>query len=259
VFGPYVLVTWAGHFDNSANPLLIGAQVATPLFTSIARELALSESMTDDAGTPARNVHVERVSVCAATGDLDTSLCGETVETWFIPGVSPLRSSGVFRTILVDPATGLRACASSSGRVETRVWEFWPTDLALMFQRAGVLKPPPPPFGPECRKDGSSPGMPPVIIQPKAGVIYHAGTGRGTGSTVALIANADADVASLHWFADGRYLGISTPGNPLLWSAFPGSITLRVVDDAGRAAQRRIQIRGMLSEFRNTRTSSPLP
>jgi penicillin-binding protein 1C len=243
VFGPYVLVVWAGHFDNTANPLLIGGQVATPLFTAIARELAASEAMQDSAGHPARNLNVERISVCTATGDLDTSLCEETAETWFIPGVSPLRSSGVFRTILVDPVTGLRACPSSSGRVETRVWEFWPTDLARMFLKAGVIKPPPPPFAPECQNEGGIPGQPPVIIQPKAGIIYHTGSTRGVGNTVALIANADADAASLYWFADERYLGISTPGDPLLWNAFPGSITLRVVDDAGRSAQRRIQVR----------------
>ena len=245
VFGPYVLVIWAGHFDNTANPLLIGGQVAAPLCTAIARELAASESMSDDAGRPARNVNVERVSVCAATGDLDTSLCEETAETWFIPGVSPLRSSGVFRTILVDPLTGLRACSSSSGRVETRVWEFWPTDLARMFLRAGMVKQPPPPFAPECRKDGEASGMPPVIIQPKAGLMYmyHTGATRGIGNALALMADADADVAALHWFADERYLGISIPGEPFLWNASPGSILLRVVDDAGRSAQRRIHVR----------------
>jgi penicillin-binding protein 1C len=245
VFGPYVLVIWAGHFDNTANPLLIGGQVAAPLFTSIARELAVSEAMSDDAGRPGRNVHVERVSVCAATGDLDTSLCAETAETWFIPGVSPLRSSGVFRTILVDPLTGLRACASNSARAQTRVWEFWPTDLARMFLRAGVVKAPPPPFAPECRAEREASGAPPVIIQPKAGLVYHAGSSRGVGNVVALMADADADVALLHWFADGRHLGMSTPGEPLLWKASPGSITLRVVDDAGRSAQRRIHIRAV--------------
>ena len=244
VFGPYVLVIWVGHFDNTANPLLVGAQVAKPLFASIARELAACEAMSDgDAGYPARNVNVERVSVCAATGDLDTSLCKATVATWFIPGVSPLRSSGVFRTILVDPETGLRACAASSGRVETRVWEFWPTDLAQMFLRAGVVKAPPPPFAPECRNEGGTSGMPPVIMQPKAGIVYHTEPTRGVGNTIALTANADADAASLHWFADERYLGVATPGNPLLWNAFPGSITLRVVDDIGRSAQRRIHVR----------------
>jgi penicillin-binding protein 1C len=73
--------------------------------------------------------------------------------------------------------------------------------------------------------------------------VYHTGATRGVGKTVALIADADADVASLHWFAGERYLGASTPGEPLLWNASPGSISLRVVDDAGRSAQRRIQVR----------------
>ena len=243
VFGPYVLVTWVGHFNNTANPLLVGGQVASPLFTSIARELAISNPITDDVSSSARNLHVERVSVCAATGDLDTTLCGETVDTWFIPGVSPLRSSGVFRTILVNPETGLRACASSSGPVETRVWEFWPTDLAQMFLRAGVVKPPPPPFAPECREMGGISGIPPVIVQPKAGLVYHIDFKHGSGNAVALIANADADVRYLHWFANERYIGIATPGNPLLWQASPGNATLRVVDDAGRSAQRHITIR----------------
>jgi penicillin-binding protein 1C len=143
----------------------------------------------------------------------------------------------------VDPSTGLRACSSSSGRAETRVWEFWPTDLARMFLKAGVVKAPPPPFAPECRKDGEASGTPPVIVQPKAGLVYHTGTSRGIGNTVALMANADADVASLHWFADERYLGISTPGEPLLWNASSGAVTLRVVDDAGRSAQRRVHVR----------------
>ena len=243
VFGPYVLVIWVGHFDNATNPLLVGGQVASPLFIAIARELAASEPMSDDLGSPARDVRVERINVCAATGDLDTALCGETVTTWFIPGVSPLRSSGVFRTILVDPKTGLRACASSPGRVETRVWEFWPTDLAQMFLQAGVVKPLPPPFGPECRGSEDASGLAPVIVQPKAGLVYHTDFKLGLGNPIALIANADADVRILHWFADERYIGIAMPGSPLLWQASPGSVTLRVVDDAGRSAQRRIVVR----------------
>jgi len=243
VFGPYVLIVWAGHFDNTANPLLVGGRVAAPLFTSIAGELAVAEPMSDAAGHPARNARVERVRACAATGDLDTSLCGETVETWFIPGVSPIRSSGVFRTILVDPLTGLRACSADPGRAETRVWEFWPADLARMFLAAGVVKPPPPPFAPECRPEREFAGAPPVIIQPKAGLVYHTGAGRGAGAALALLAEADADAAALHWFADERHLGRTAPGETLLWRAAPGSTTLRVVDDAGRSAQRRILVR----------------
>ena len=35
VVGPYVLVVWAGNFDNTQNPLLVGGEVAAPLFTDI--------------------------------------------------------------------------------------------------------------------------------------------------------------------------------------------------------------------------------
>ncbi|WP_370790690.1 penicillin-binding transpeptidase domain-containing protein [Bilophila wadsworthia] len=37
VVGPYVLVVWVGNFDNTPNPLLVGGDVAAPLFTDIAQ------------------------------------------------------------------------------------------------------------------------------------------------------------------------------------------------------------------------------
>ena len=40
VVGPYVLVVWVGNFDNTPNPLLVGGDVAAPLFTDIAQALA---------------------------------------------------------------------------------------------------------------------------------------------------------------------------------------------------------------------------
>lgn len=40
VAGPYVLVVWVGNFDNTPNPLLVGGDVAAPLFADIAQALA---------------------------------------------------------------------------------------------------------------------------------------------------------------------------------------------------------------------------
>jgi len=109
-FGPYVLAVWVGNFNNAANPLLVGGMVAAPLFMDMARELTAAEPMTDPFRDPAPGLNVEKMRVCAATGDLDTSLCPETTLAWFIPGVSPVAPSGVFRPILIDKASGLRAC-----------------------------------------------------------------------------------------------------------------------------------------------------
>ncbi len=243
IVGPYVLALWIGNFDNSSNPLLVGGQVAAPLFVDMAREIAAAEALKDTLGQPAPGLNLQRVSVCAATGDLDTSLCPDTTETWYIPGVSPLKDSGVFRTILVDTQTGLRACTPRKGRTETRVWEFWPSNLTQMFARAGIRKPPPPPFGPECLEAGQSAGQPPTIAQPKEGLIYRIRLSPEGNQPLAFVAHADAGVRELYWFLDGSYLGSSRPGQALLWTARPGDAVVRVVDDAGRSAQRRLKIR----------------
>ena len=159
VFGPYVLAVWVGHFDNRANPLLAGRTAALPLFRDIAAAVCSMPPATE-ADRPrdlvreqARGLNLKRLTVCAATGDVDISLCRDTAETWFWPGVSPIRPSGVFRTILVDRVSGLRACSPLPGRTEEIPWEFWPTDLERLFRRAGVIKPAPPPYdldGPTC-------------------------------------------------------------------------------------------------------------
>ncbi|MDD4701976.1 MAG: penicillin-binding protein 1C [Desulfovibrio sp.] len=241
--GPYVLVVWLGNFDNRPNPLLVGAISAVPFFTQIARELAATEPMQDHFAHPTHGLNVEYIEVCAATGDLDTSLCADTAKTWFIPGVSPLAPSGVFRSILIDKVTGLRACMPQQGRTEVQTWEFWPTELAQMFARAGMPKPEPPSFMPECERKEIVAGNPPRIVQPKDGLVYRLSLSNKAHENVAFIAHAEAGVKNLHWFVNGSYLGSRAPGQILLWKAVPGDAKVRVVDDAGRAAQKRVRVR----------------
>lgn len=86
--------------------------MAAPLFTDIAQALA-SDAVPFDDLVPVQQegLNITRETVCTATGDLDVSLCGDTTETWYIPGRSPTRSSGVFRTILIDAETGCAPAA----------------------------------------------------------------------------------------------------------------------------------------------------
>lgn len=243
VAGPYVLVVWVGNFDNSPNPLLVGGEVAAPLFTDIAQALASSDrSFADLVPRQQEGLNIIREKVCTATGDLDTSLCEDTTETWYIPGRSPTRSSGVFRTILIDRETGLRACEPVPGRTEEVVWEFWPSDLRKQFLQAGVVKPPPPPFGPGCGQERVS-GMSPRMISPKDGVIYQRSLSAPPRTAIPLEAGVDADAKALFWFVGGRFIGRAAPGETLLWYPEDGVQELRVVDDRGRASSRKVTVR----------------
>ena len=57
------------------------------------------------------------------------------------------------------------------------------------------------------------------------------------------MAHAEAGVRELYWFANESYVGSTAPGEPLLWPVALGDVSVRVVDDAGRAARRNIRVR----------------
>ena len=140
--------------------------------------------------------------------------------------------------------TGLRACRPVPGRTEERVWEFWPSDLQALFLRAGVVKPPPPPFSPECGPEASvQPGRPPRIITPKDGVVYQRRLSDPERSGIPLVASTDADASAVFWFVKDRFIGRGVPGEPLVWHPGDGAQMLRVVDNLGRAAMQKIVVR----------------
>jgi len=235
--GPYALVVWVGNFDNSANPLLVGAETALPLFVDIAQSLVEHERLEDMTRELRQGLNVIRTPVCAASGDIDISLCPQTAQTWFIPGISPIASSGIFRKILVDVNTDLRACVPEEGRTVEKIWEFWPSDMQRIFRRAGIHKPPPPAWEPGCAQARANPQGPRILI-PKEHVIYRVRLSTPERNTIPLTAGTDAESGALFWFAGKEFLGRSVPEEPLLWQARAGLHHLRVVDDKGRSHSR---------------------
>lgn len=244
VCGPYVLVVWAGNFDNQPNPLLVGQQVAVPLWQDIVNAISAAEPLQDLTYRDMTLLKVSLLDTCAATGDLDTSLCRETARTWFIPGVSPIKSSGVFQSILIDKESGLRACVDEPGRTERVVWEFWPSSLQRIFQQAGVLKPPPPPFLPSCAGQNAPAlvGQGPRITVPKPGMVYNLSLSRPERNVIPLTASTDAEARTVFWFANGRFVGRSQPEQAFMWTPDPGQTDLKAMDEFGRISSRRLAV-----------------
>jgi len=240
IIGEYVLVVWVGNFDNSSNPLFIGAQAAQPLFMEMARALAAQRPISDLLPDQRYGLNVAEIPVCTSTGDVDTSRCSETTQTLFLPGISPTRDSGILRPILIHKATGLRACEPVPSETEEVFWEFWPSDLRRIFAQAGITKPLPPEWLPICqgRKESmQASGRPPRILFPKKNMTYYRSLS-GNTRQIPLSAEADSGVERLHWFAGTTYLGSSEPGQPLLWEPERfGDVKISTVDDKGHSAR----------------------
>jgi penicillin-binding protein 1C len=240
IAGPYVVVVWIGNFSGQGNPGFIGADAAAPLFFRIvdALNLALRNEAVPPLVPPGG---VKRVAVCALSGDLPNAWCPQTVETWYIPGKSPIRVSQLHRAVAVDLATNQPVCAgAAAGPTRLRVYEFWPSDTLRMFRQAGMPRRQPPVL-PDCGSDDGQDG--PRIESPLRNVSY-ALRGAARGESIALEATVAGDVANVFWFDGGEFLGKRAVAEGAMpWRpAAEGAHLIRVIDDHGRMAERDVEV-----------------
>lgn len=243
--GRYVLVVWVGNFDNSSNPNFIGAKTALPLFVELAGSLALQRSLRHEQKDMDACPGLNLARVCSSTGDMDRGRCGQTEETWLIAGVSPVKDTGILRPIIVDRASGKRACEPRYGETEEIWWEFWPSDMQKIFASAGIHKPDPPQWLAQCQKEdirmARLPSAPRIML-PKNNMTYHRRQA-APHMELPLMAETDRDAGNIHWYADKIYLGSARPGEIFFWqTAFTGRLDIMAVDDAGRSSRQKCEI-----------------
>ncbi|MEJ0062367.1 MAG: penicillin-binding protein 1C [Alphaproteobacteria bacterium] len=242
VFGHYVLIVWVGNMDGRNSPALTGIRAAAPLFFAMADAVKAMKPQRDLIAVKADKLHLRRVDVCASTGDLTLEDCPAVARSWFIPGVSPIKGPNVFRRILVDLATGKRACAFISGRTVYKTYEVWPSDLQQVMRQAGLNLDAMPPPDQNCAVREQGGGGKPVIISPQSGMVYHANLQSGGEEGVTFDAVADGATEYLYWFVDNKYFGKARPGESLQWNPKPGLHNVSVVDNAGRADSSQMQV-----------------
>jgi penicillin-binding protein 1C len=239
VVGPYVLVVWIGDFRGQGNPAFIGVDAAAPLFFRVADALNLAEP---DAIVPelAPPPGVARVDVCIDSGDLPNRDCPRTIETWYIPGKSPMRVSQLHRAIPLDPISASPICPPYPAGTRFEVFEFWSSDMLQLFRQAGVPRRMPPEL-PDCATDQAL--DPPRITSPLRNVSYAVSSGSARDS-ISLEAAAAADVRTLFWFDGNALIGQQRVADgALTWRpARPGAHIIRAVDDHGRSAERDVDV-----------------
>ncbi len=248
ISGPYVVAVWIGNFDGSGNRAFVGRQAAGPLLFEIFHSLSNGQPWQATGSLKPGLLNVERVAMCADTGDLPGRYCPRTTDSWFIPGVSPIKVSTIHRAVPVNKQTGLRACHQQPGRTEMQVFEFWPSDLQRIFRQAGIALKTPPPFESDCDLDTQSlSGSSPTIQSPVSGLQYRLRSETLKKEKIPFSAVADADVRQLFWFVDDRFVGSCKAGETFFWQPASGHFTVRVVDDHGRADHRDLRV-GMVRD-----------
>jgi len=243
VSGPYVLAVWIGNFKGEGNDAFVGRSAAGPLMFSVLDAIFPSQGWKVNNLIENKSLNLKKVKVCKNTGDLYSKHCPVSAYSWFIPGVSPIKVSDIYRSIPIENATGLRACWHQPGKTKMQVFEFWSSDFLQLFQQAGISLKTPPKFSATCNLDQkSSTGQLPVIRAPQATLKYVIRSDNKASQKIPFSAVVDSDVEQLYWFVSDKYVGSSKRGEAFIWNAISGNFVVRVVDDAGRAASVLIDV-----------------
>jgi len=236
VFGRYVLVVWVGNFDGASNPALIGIETAAPLFMRIVDAFRAQQL---DAGSfvTRQPANLQRVTVCAASGDLPNIECPLTTQAWFIPGKSPAKISTLHRTVHIDSRTALVVCQPNEFS-KPQVFEYWSSDMQSLFKRAGMpLRKPPEDICNGVNNQEQTLN----IITPMRGVTHLQRLNRQ--EPLLLRAEASASSGNLYWFADNALIGQTKPSETMSWlPPHAGKYGLRVVDNNGNSDTREISV-----------------
>ena len=242
IVGPYVLVVWIGNFDGRPNPAFVGAQAAAPLFFRIADALPLvaPASMPPDRPPPG----VVRVEVCSASGDLPDAWCPRKRQTWFMPGVSPIKVSSLHQPVPISLKTGEPVCGQGLHPPDTRleVFEFWPSDMRRLFEVSSVPRKLPPASWQGCAQRAIGVEAAPRIRSPLRHVTYTFRV-QEPDAAISLQASAAGDASILYWFADQQFIGKASPQHSLAWRpGRAGKYQLRVSDEHGRSTSRPVDV-----------------
>ncbi len=230
----YVICVWIGNFDGLGNNAFLGREMAVPLLFLLIDDILSQQGTYLSRREPPETV--KKVALCDTSGLLPNDHCPETMESWYIPGVSPIEKCDIHRQIYIDTRTGYRTDDKTGPFVKAAVREFWPSDLLELFSKAGLPRIVPPPYPPdEFIQRNMNEGFPPEIISPLEKTEYFLCRTNPERNRIVLQAASDADAKELFWFADNIFIGRSEPNESLVWTPQPGAYEISVLDSTGRS------------------------
>jgi penicillin-binding protein 1C len=139
--GGLTVAVWVGNFNGEPMNNVSGISGAGPLFHAILEAAVARRGVTSAETLPIDSIEhegLERVQVCALSGELAGESCPHRVSEWRPVGDTDRTTCTMHERVRVDRANGLRAGPGCTpANVDERVFETFPPELAAWAAAAG--------------------------------------------------------------------------------------------------------------------------
>jgi len=236
----YTVGVWAGNFDATGAPELVGNQTAAPILFDIFNNLP----EVADTGWFSKPDSVGTREVCALSGMPASPDCPHRKTDYYIPMVSPGRTCTMHVGYDIDDPTGHRLCSRCrEGKQYTRkVYTRWPPDIAGWLSSNGYPMDAIPDHNPDCTAPQSGKG--PLIVSPTSEADYVIRKGAPLKyQQIKLQASPSNDASEIFWFVDGTLVYTGPPSKDVFYTPVAGKHEFVCADDLGRTSSVTVTIR----------------
>jgi len=235
----YTIGVWAGNFNGSGAPELVGSKVAAPILFDILRSIIKEE----DRIWFEKPEKVKEREICMLSGKPPNKNCSAVGKELYIPGISPEKECKMHKAIYVDNKTGYRLTKLDLDGKDylKKTYEVYPPEVATWMKRNNIPVPEIPEMDPESKIMVS--GKPPVINFPKEECTYIMRKGIPLQhQKIYLDAAVSNTVKKIFWFLDGKLIWSGKPENKAYIYPISGTHKLVCQDDKGRSSSINLRI-----------------
>jgi penicillin-binding protein 1C len=230
----YTVGVWVGNFSGVGNPMLSGAETATPLLFRIFNTMDYDA----DRSWYVQPEGLDQRKICTETGMAATDHCASQVLDYFLPGISSNQPCDNFVQIAVSEDEKISYCKTCEPRsgIKRKGYRLMAPELQqwMLANKSAYI--PIPPHNPSCEKiflEGK-----PRIVSPVNGTEYL--ISKKHPEPLQLRCEAGSDVSRIYWYINDQFYKSSTVSDHPFFMPAEGRMKISCTDDKGR--NRDIQI-----------------
>lgn len=240
----YAIGAWVGNADGEGRPGVTGVQAAAPILFDILRELPASGWFQEPFD------ELAEAEVCLKSGFLAGSFCDETTMEWIPKNGRRTETCPYHHRVFLNASESFQvntSCYPLDKMIQKNWFTLTPVmDYYYAPQHPEYLQEPP--FDPDCFRETASPAgrsdkkMAFIFPVKNETVLLPKNFDENVNDVIFKLAHHDPN-ATVYWYLDDQFMGVTQTFHELSLSPKPGNYTLTVMDEDGNILKQQITVK----------------